>query len=390
VRDQVDMAKKFRYEQVVSKMEDLILRLGLKPGDKIPSVRTVCKELKVSLSTAVQAYSILEARRIVFSRPGSGYYVNADAGHRLPAITEQSFIPMPSSVEINTMATEMVKNPRKYGLLNFSSLAPASEFLPVTRINKAMQSSSREHAGNNFQYPFLEGHPRLLKQISLHTFEWQQSLSQDEVLVTNGCMEAINLCLDLVAKPGDIIAVECPTYAGILQALETKNLKAVGIGVDPANGLNLDDLERALETYTIAACVFSPACHNPLGCSMPEAGKIRLVKMLGERNIPLIEDDALGEIFFSSTRAMPAKAYDEHHNVLYCSSFSKSLAPGYRIGYVAAGKYHAAIEKLKFAANISTNAILQDAIARYLESGNYHQHLKKLRYFGANATPKIP
>ncbi|WP_295800970.1 PLP-dependent aminotransferase family protein [Mucilaginibacter sp.] len=373
------MDKKFRYEQIVGKIEDLILQLQLKPGDKIPSVRTVCRELKVSLSTAVQAYSILEARGLVFSKPGSGYYVNSKAGNRLPAIKEQTFIPIPSSVEINTMATEMVKNPRKYGLLNFSSLAPASDFLPVTQINKAMQSSVREHAGSNFQYPFLEGHPRLLKQISLHTFEWQHSLSQNEILVTNGCMEAINLCLDLVAKPGDIIAVECPTYAGILQCLETKNLKAVGIGVDPVNGLNLDDLEKALDTYTIAACVFSPACNNPLGCSMPEDGKIRLVRMLGERNIPLIEDDALGEIFFGAVRPMPAKAYDEHKNVLYCSSFSKSLAPGYRIGYVSAGRYHTEIEQLKFAANISTNAILQDSIARYLESGNYNQHLRKLR-----------
>jgi DNA-binding transcriptional MocR family regulator len=373
------MDKKFRYEQIVSKIEDLIFRLQLKPGDKIPSVRTVCKELTVSLSTVVQAYSILEAKGIVFSRPGSGYYINSNKGARLPAIKEQTFIPTPSSVEVNTMATEMVKNPRKYGLLNFSSLAPASEFLPVTQISKAMQASTREHAGNNFQYPFLEGQPRLLKQISLHTFEWQQSLSQDKILVTNGCMEAINLCLDLVAKPGDIIAVESPTYGGILQALESKNLKAVGIGVNPVNGLNLDDLEKALDTYTVAACVFSPACNNPLGCSMPENGKIRLVNMLNERNIPLIEDDALGEIFFNAVRPMPAKAYDEHNNVLYCSSFSKSLAPGYRIGYVSAGKYHTEIEKLKFAANISTNAILQDSIARYLESGHYNQHLKKLR-----------
>ncbi|KAA2243498.1 PLP-dependent aminotransferase family protein [Chitinophaga agrisoli] len=374
-----DMDKKFKYEQIVIKIEQLILKLKLKPGDKIPSVRFVCKELGVSLATAVQAYAILESKGMIFSKPGSGYYISANSDTRLQTIREQSFVTYPSSVEINTMAREMVKNPRKYGVTNFSTLAPANELLPIARLNKAMQASVKEQALDNLPYPFLEGHPRLIKQISLHTFEWQLSLAHDEILVTNGCMEAINLCLDFLTKPGDLIAVECPTYGGILQSMEARGLKVIGISVNPVTGLNLDELEKALSAYNITACVFSPTCHNPLGCSMPDANKIKLVNMLNERNIPLIEDDALGEIYFGNVRPLPAKAYDKNNNVLYCSSFSKSLSPGYRIGYVSGGKYHTEIEKLKFAANISTNTILQDTIARYLESGTYKLHLKKLR-----------
>lgn len=378
--------KAFRYEQVVRKIEETIVGLQLQPGDKLPSVRKVSEELKVSLTTVNQAYAILEAKGAVVSRPGSGYYINSFVKNVIPA-NAKKYVPLPENVAVHTMASAMVKNTNKYSVINFSSMAPVNEYLPVTKLNKAMQTSAKEEA-NIFQYTFLEGHPRLLKQIALHTFEWNHSIQQGHILVTNGCMEAISLCLDAIAKPGDIIAIESPTYAGLLQCLESKGLKALGIPVDQHTGVNIDALEQALATNKIAACLLTPTCQNPYGCSMPEENKIRLVNLLGEKDIPLIEDDALGELSFDKPRPLPVKAYDEYNNVLYCSSFSKTLAPGFRIGWVSAGKYQADIERLKFASNISTNGLLQDTIGRFLESGHYATHIRKLRTFAAAQTVK--
>ena len=372
--------KAFRYEQVVHKLEETIIGLQLQPGDKIPSVRKVKDELKVSLTTVNQAYAILEARGSIVSRPGSGYYINSFSKNELARQAAKTFVPLPEDVEVSTMAAAMVKNTNKYSVINFSSLAPINEYLPITKLNKAMQASAKEEK-NIFQYSFLEGHPRLQKQIALQSFEWQTSIGQSDILITNGSTEAIGLCLDVLTKPGDIVAIESPTYAGLLQCLESKGLKALAISMNPFTGLNLDELEAALANNKVAACLFMPVCQNPYGCSMPEANKIRLVNMLGEKGIPFIEDDTLGELSFAKTRPLPAKAYDTYNNVLLCSSFSKSLVPGFRIGWVAGGKYHAEIEKLKFSANISTNGLLQDTIGRFLESGNYPSHIKKLREF---------
>lgn len=372
------MSKIFRYEEVMKRVEGVINGLALKPGDKLPSVRQVSDELNVSHKTVLQAYALLEAKGLIVSRPRSGYFIDTVSTGAVNSHDDE-IIPLPAVVELNTMATTMMKNARVRGVINFSMLAPANELLPVSRLNKAVNTSLTGMGVDNYQYPMVAGHPRLLKQIARCTLEWPNGLPVDRILITNGCMEAVNLCLDVVAKPGDIIAVEGPTYHGILESLEIKGLKAVEIRVDQTTGLRLDDLSLALSKYKITACIFMPSCHHPLGAAMPEENKKRLVKMLGERNIPLIEDDALGELYFAKNKPLPAKAYDEYGNVLYCSSFSKTLAPGFRIGWVSAGKYQTAVQKLKWSANISTNSILQEAIGRYLESGRYPAHLNQLR-----------
>ncbi len=369
--------KSFRYEQIAGKVEETIKLLKLKPGDKVPSIRQIVRDQKVSMNTAFQAYSLLEAKGIIVSRPRSGYVVNALGTLKAP--DTKTYPMLPAKVEITSMATAMMKNAKEHGIINFSILAPVNEFLPITSLHKFVKASLAGAGNDNFQYPLVDGHPELLKQIAKLSLGWQYPISSDKILVSNGGMEAINLCLDANTSPGDIIAVESPTYHGILQSLERRGLKALEIKVDPETGLCIEDLELALQENKVTACIFMPRCNNPTGFSMPEINKIRLVELLGEKNIPLIEDDCLGELSFDSTTGFPAKAYDKYDNVLYCSSFSKTLAPGFRIGWVSSGRYHQAIEKLKFGSNISTNGIFQYAIAKYLESGLYNRHIRKMR-----------
>lgn len=369
----------FRYEEVANKVTGIIKNLNLKAGERVPSVRQVSKDLQVSMATVFQAYHLLEAKGLIISRPRSGYFVNAAVKNTLIQKPPGKYIPLPSQVTLNNMIANMLKNIREFGVVNFSIVAPVNELLPISRMSKAVRDTLKDITGDSFQYPLIEGHPRLVKQIALQTFDWEKSLATDDILVTNGCIEAINLCLDAIAKPGDIILVESPTPYGILQCLESRNLLALEIITHPDTGLDIDQLELAITQHKIAACVLTTVCNAPIGCVMPKENIIRLVQLLSRHNIPLIEDDALGDLSFSHDRPLPAKAYDETNNVMYCASFSKTLGSGFRIGWVSGGRYHEQVKRLKYISNFFTNGILQDAIGRFLETGLYNAHVKGMK-----------
>ena len=369
----------FRYEEVADKVTDIVKSLQLNAGDRIPSVRQVSKELRVSMSTVFQAYHLLEAKGVIIARPRSGYFVNQSAKNNQAPKAPVKYAPLPNPVTLNAMIANMLENRREFGAINFGIVAPANELLPVSRLNKAIRDTLKDPASDSFQYPLIEGHPRLVKQIVRRTFDWETGLTTDDILVTNGCIEAINLCLEVVAKPGDIILVESPTPYGILQILERRNLLALEITTHPHNGLDVDQLETAIKQHKVAACVLTTICNSPIGCTMPKENVIRLVQMLNQHNIPLIEDDALGDLSFIHGRPLPAKAYDTTGNVLYCTSFSKTLGSGFRIGWVSGGRYHEELKRLKYIFNFFTNGVLQDAIGRYLETGLYNAHIKNMK-----------
>jgi len=369
----------FRYEETANKVEEIIKNLNLKAGDRIPSLRQVGKELNVSQATVFQAFNILEARGLIISRSRSGYFVNASVRNSITSKSGVKYIPLPNQVTLNTMIANMLKNVREYGVMNFSILAPSNELLPISRISKAVRDSLKDTPSDIFQYPLIEGHPRLVKQIARRTFDWKTSLSTDDILVTNGCIEAMNICLDAVAKPGDVILIESPAPYGLFQSLEAKNMLALEVIVHPDTGLDLDQLQIAIKQHKVTACVLTTTCNTPMGCSMSKEKILQLLKILNDHNIPLIEDDALGALSFNNPRPLPAKAYDENNNVLYCTSFSKSLGSGLRIGWVSGGRYHEKIKRLKYISNFFTNGILQDSIGRFLEAGLYDSHLKKMK-----------
>lgn len=369
----------FLYEEIAGKVEQMVSNLGLGVGDRVPSVRKVSRELQVSMATVFQAYHILEAKGLILSRPRSGYFVHAEGKHNLTERSGGKYIPLPKQVTLNNLIGNMLHNLRESGLANFSILAPANEQLPISRISKSVRDALKDTAGHSFQYPLIEGHPRLVKQIAVRTFDWEMPLSIQDILVTNGCTEAINLCLDAVAVSGDIILVESPAPYAILQSLESRNLLALEMPLDPETGIDLLQLETVLAEHKVAACVLTTVCNTPLGSAMPKENIIRLLEILGKFRIPLIEDDALGDLSYTHPRPLPAKAYDKDNMVLYCTSFSKTLGSGFRIGWVSGGIYHEKLKRLKYISNFFTNGILQDAIGRFLETGLYNSHLKKMK-----------
>jgi DNA-binding transcriptional MocR family regulator len=219
----------------------------------------------------------------------------------------------------------------------------------------------------------------LRHQIARRSLDWGCRLSENDLVITVGCTEALNLSLRAVANPGDTIAVESPTYFGFLQIIENLKMRALEIPTDPKDGICLNDLEAAIKKRTVKACVLMPNFQNPLGSCMPEEKKKQLVKILEQHDLPLIEDDLYGDLHHDNERPKPVKAFDKHGLVLLCSSFSKTLSPSYRVGWVAPGKFRAEVERLKLTNTVATASLPQMAIAEMLQNGGYDHYLRKIR-----------
>jgi DNA-binding transcriptional MocR family regulator len=215
--------------------------------------------------------------------------------------------------------------------------------------------------------------------IAVRALHWGCSLSEDDLVVTSGACEAVHLCLMAVTRPGDVVAVESPAYYGVLQTLEAMGLRVLEVPCHPDTGMDLDALAERLGSPRVAAVLAVPSFSNPLGSCMPDAAKERLVRLLSSRGIPLVEDDVFGELAFGPARPKPAKAFDTDGTVMLCSSFSKTVAPGYRVGFAAPGRFRERVEVLKFATSVATSALPQRAIARFLAGGGYERHLRTLR-----------
>jgi DNA-binding transcriptional MocR family regulator len=203
--------------------------------------------------------------------------------------------------------------------------------------------------------------------------------SPRDVTITSGAQEAINLSLRAVAEPGDVIAVESPTYFGILQSAASLKMKVIEISTHPTGGMDLDELEHAIRKHSVKACVTMTNCHNPLGYVLPDSHKQALVELTARKNVAVIEDDLYGDLTFHGPRPLTAKSFDRKGLVLLCSSFSKVLSPGYRIGWVCAGRFRAEVERLKLITSVASPSLPQLVLAEFLASGGYDRHLNRLR-----------
>jgi DNA-binding transcriptional MocR family regulator len=192
-------------------------------------------------------------------------------------------------------------------------------------------------------------------------------------------MNAISYALMALTRPGDTVAVESPSYFGTLRLLNSLGLKVLELPTHPDTGIAPDDFAKALRTHQVKACVLVTNYGNPLGHCMPDEAKREIVHLLAHHGIPLIEDDLYGDVYFGKKRPKSCKTFDEEGNVLWCSSVSKTLAPGYRVGWIAPGKHYDAIKSLKLYHSITNASPEQAAVANFLATGRYEHHLRTLR-----------
>lgn len=368
-----------KYITIAYSIEQQIMSQVLKIGDKLPSVRMLGKQHDISVSTVLQAYYHLEGKGLIESRPQSGYYVRFNPSKFPSRIEKSALRPEIKNKDVETIIGEVYGDFTGQGIVRFSLSVPSPQLLPLARLNKAMMQALRDLPANGTQYEQVQGNSLLCRQIARSSLEWGGHLGPDDIITTAGCMNAISYCLMAITKPGDTIAVESPVYFGTLRFARSIGLNVLELPTDPDTGVDPSDVKKALQQHNIKACFFVTNFSNPLGYCMPDAQKQELVKLLAHHGIPLIEDDLYGDVYFGKSRPRSCKSFDEEGNVLWCSSVSKTLAPGYRVGWAAPGKYLDKVKRLKLYHSITTATAQQEAIASFLSTGRYEHHLRRLR-----------
>ncbi len=367
------------YEQLASNMARQIEHGAYRPGSRIPSVRQTSQLHGLSVTTVLQAYQLLETQGWVEARPQSGYYVRE---RQAPAPLEPviSVPPAePCQVSVEELVTRVMRDARNPALVQFGAAIPAPDLLPTRQMNRILAGITRSGDFRQNTCGIPEGIDELRLEVSKRAWWAGVEIDPDAVLITNGAMEALNLSLRAVCQAGDLVAVESPTYFGILQCIESLGLRVLEIPTHQQDGLSLEALRFALEHHPVRACVVCTNFSNPLGSIMPDDHKRQLVELLAQHDVPLIEDDMSGEMHFDEQRPRAAKSYDTAGNVLLCSSFSKDISPSLRVGWLAPGKYYNKILRLKLSLNLGTAFIAQMAVAQFLSSSAYDHHLRRIR-----------
>ncbi|HYR26110.1 MAG TPA: PLP-dependent aminotransferase family protein [Aquabacterium sp.] len=367
------------YEQLAESLEQRIRDGHLRPGERLPSVRQACEQAQVSAATVFQAYYLLESRGLIEARPRSGYYVCKPArGQARPARAEPVRTDS-TEVAISELVFEVLDSTRDREVVPLGSAFPSPGLFPLDRLARAGARAMRHLAPQALTAELTAGNVRLREALRARYLRQGITLNPDEPIITNGAMEALNLCLQAVTQPGDVVAVESPTFYAALQALERLHLRAIEIPTDPKTGVDPDGLAQVLSQHRVAACWLMPSFQNPLGALMPVTRRQAVVRTLSQAGVPIVEDDVYGELYHGATRPQPLKAFDREGLVLHCSSFSKCLAPGYRIGWAAAGRYAPLVQRLKMMSSLATSVPSQLALAEYLEEGGFERHLRRLR-----------
>lgn len=366
------------YETVADQLAGMIRSLTLRPGDRLPSVRSLSRSRAVSPSTVLHAYAELERSGLIAARPRSGYYVTFRA---TPAAVPRSAATRSRStrVAVSDLVFETLEASRDRKVIPLGSAFPSPLLFPWASLARYLGSGARHMDPWSTVESLPPGNVELRRQIARRYLALGMTIDIDQIIITAGALEALNLSLSALARPGDTIAIESPAFYGCLQAAERLGLHVVEIPVHPRDGVDLGVLAKAITTHSIRACWFMTNLQHPTGAVVPVQRKRELVRLLASHDIPLIEDDAYAELHFSSVDALPAKAFERKGGVLHCGSFSKCLAPGFRLGWVAAGRFAQAVGRAKIESSVATSLPIQLAVAQMLRHGGYDSHLTTLR-----------
>lgn len=370
------MKKIFRYNEIAEGIAAQIRNGILKVGDKLPSVRMLCKEHAIGMNTAKRVFLELEAQSLIDPKPQSGFFVSNRSMQRLPLPGVSKPAQMPGYNEPEELITRVYSSMGNNDITNFSIGIPSGNLLPLAKLQKEILQASRSLQGGTAYEP-LQGNLQLRRMVAVRSLGWGGNLSEDDLVTTSGGMGALSFCMMALAKPGDTVAIESPCYPGIFQLAISLGLKVLELPTHPVTGIEIEALRKLVSKINI--CVLIPNFNTPLGSCMPDEHKKEVVKILAAHNIPLIEDDVYGDLYFGSQRPKCCKAFDTEGNVLWCSAISKTLAPGYRVGWVAPGKYKDKILKLKLVHAIATPSLVHQVVGNFFKSGRYDVHVHQMR-----------
>lgn len=367
------------YERVARLVETQISTGTLRTNDRIPSVRSMSRTAKVSVSTVVQAYVHLENIGLIEARPQSGFYVRPPDPKVLPqprAKITRARRPMSVAAEVLDTCREALS---RTDIVPLNGAFTSPTLYPTQRLNNLMREVLRDRPGNAGELIVPPGDPELRRQIAKRMALAGAPTDAAHVVITNGAMDAIIMALQVLCQPGDAVMVESPTYFGVLQAMEHLRLKVVEVPNHPGTGIDVEAVRDRVRSTRIAAAVLMPNFNNPVGSLTPDDAKRAIVAALSASEVPIIEDDIYGELHYGSVRPTSLRAYDDAGWVISCGSVSKTIALGYRIGWAVSPQFHAEISRAKFFSAVGSPTLQQHVLARYYASGGYDRYLRRLR-----------
>ena len=362
----------FRYETLAEQFEGAI-NSGVYPlGTRLPSIRQTSERHGVSMTTVMQAFARLEEQGLIETRPKSGHFVSQPMDDTRPVECSRPR-QVPGDVAISQLAMDVVASMSNPEVVPLAAAVPGPATLPLADLAKCHARAARTIRNRAAEYETPLGTPELRTAISRKAVDLGFSEAPEDIVITNGAQEALVLAFASVTRPGDIVAIESPTYFGVIQALEALNLRALEIPTDPRRGIDLNALESAIRKYPIKACSLMPNYQNPLGFRMSDADKEDVANMLARHDIPLIEDGVFGYLSSGTPLPRAAKSFDRADNVIFCSSFSKTVSAALRIGWMAPGRYREQIVRRKFLMNFTSPTVAQLALADFLKGNRFRR-----------------
>jgi len=370
----------YLYEAIANELARAVSHGQLQPGSRVPSIRSYALTHGVSINSVKTAYRLLEDRGILTARHKTGYFVSTSLPElnydRNPVIIDEA-LPLSG---LSRLLSIMLKAQQQGGYIDFALACPSGEgFYPVTRLRKLIAQTLRTAGHLQSTYVLPPGSLRLRSQIARRGLQLGMLLSADDILITHGAMEALSLAVRASTTLGDGVAVETPTFYNLYPMLEDMGRKVIGIPTHPHTGMCLDSLENLMQQNLISAVITIPSGHNPLGFTMPESHRRRLAKLASKFKIAIIEDAMYAELQYGDTPVPNIKAFDEDGWVMVCSSYTKTVAPDFRIGWLEAGRFREIARQIKFTTTVSEPALLCETLGLFLESGGYDLHLRYLR-----------
>ncbi len=371
------------YQNIVDYFVDNIEKGLILPGEKLPSLRKISDKFDVSLSTAVEAYRKLELFGYAQVKDRSGYSARFPSSDNVVAPSKK-FKSKVCEIQHIDEIIELMNHTMNKDIAPFGIGVPAIDRFPNKMINKYLSQTIKHHPESSSAYLFGLGYELLRKELVSWIKPWCGVNSFENVMITNGCLEALNIALSAECEAGDLVAIESPCYFGILHAIHHHGLKALELKTDPLTGIDPEAFEALAKTKNIKVLISTPTAQNPLGFTMTDERKKEILGICKKYKIKLIEDDLYGELCYEKKRPKTYKYFDKDDIVTYCSSFSKFLGPGLRIGWVIPSGDVQKYVRQKLSLNLASNSLTQYTVAKVLKNedlikighdlGNYYQN----------------
>ncbi|NJL94062.1 MAG: PLP-dependent aminotransferase family protein [Anaerolineae bacterium] len=368
------------YQQLIRFFQAQIMNGQLQPGTRLPPSRDLARSLGIGRISVVSAYNELQTLGLISAHPGRGTFVTgisevSRANPAPPRLATRQAINQQNLRELMRLA-------RKPGVIGFDVGTPPVDFLPVEAFRRAIDAVLDKDGAAAIAYEAPEGYLPLRRATRDYLSSQGISCRPENILVTGGAQQAIDLVVQSILTPGDLILTPTPTYVGILDIAQVRQVVPLGVPCDE-NGVRLDALEDILVEYHPRLMYLNPTFSNPTGQTMPLHRRRQILRLAQQYNMLILEDGVYHELHFEDPAPPSLKALDETGGtVLHASGFSKILLPGTRIGYVIAEREDARerMLRVKQAADICTPTLNQRAMHMFLARGGLPAHLDRVRH----------